>query len=95
MSQRTSQSAPVISPAAPPQDDGVPRWCVRTVPAVGQDAVTVIGYDGDGFHLWETKCRLWGVELAERAARAAVEMARRQPDSPRAPFTSGAFLRLL
>lgn len=42
-------SAPPQAPDAPAPPDGVPRWQVYTMSAVGTDAYYIIGTDGDGF----------------------------------------------
>lgn len=79
------QEYAVESPATPTQ---VPRWCVLRFPAVGSDAVTVIGFDGEGYPLCKATVRLTSdIAMWEHAAKIEVESAKKKAES-RPPLTS-------
>lgn len=43
-------------PPPVPSPDNVPRWSVQRFPCVGTNAVRLIGFDGEGYPLYEFTC---------------------------------------
>lgn len=86
---------PLPFPQTPVQDD-VPRWCVRRFPAVGTDAVVVMGFDGEGYPLCEARVKVGGdVAMWERAARIAVDAERAKRDGSGPPLPPPRLLALV
>lgn len=83
--------APRPDPAIPAH---VPRWCVQRFPEVGSDAITIVGFDGDGYPLCKTTVKLTSDLLMwERAATIEVESERRKSESG-PPFLPPTLRRL-
>lgn len=71
MARDTQQVRVLPFPAAPNDasermGDTLPVWCVRRHAAIGSDAVNVTGYDGQGYPLYDVRCKIGRVERVER-----------------------------
>lgn len=105
MSQRTSQSVPVIlfpvsEEATARQQvpaDPVPRWCVQRHPAVGKASVLIVATDGDGYPFRVASVELADADEEERYAARKVEERRATAESrplrrtPLLPFPGRIF----
>lgn len=61
------------------EGDGLPRWCVRRLPAVGSAAVTIVAIGGDGYPLLIASVALAFADYVEAMAQQLVDEASGEP----------------